>query len=169
MLQAHNSSLESGQTLIEVLLALSIGVLIIGALSVATFVSIKNSQFSQSQAQATRLAQEGIEIVTALRDRNGEVDSVSPTFTNFSGIWSYGWGRSTSLGFIGYFKLSPTVPKMTRFDNITTASESLLGSFNRYVVIEDFANNSKQVTVKVSWNDSSGYHESNLQTILTNH
>lgn len=169
MLLTHNSI--KGQTLIEVLVALSIGILVIGALSIGMIVSIRNSQFSQSQLQATRYAQEGIDLVRNIRDRNGAVTSTNPVLAKFTDLWGYNFGPSSGLGFIGFFKLNQTIPSLTRFDNSTSASETLGGNFSRYIIIEDTSSYTTQklITSKVSWTDSSGYHESNLQTLITNH
>jgi len=61
---------ESGQTLIEIILALSVVVLIITGITFAVTSSIKNATFSKNQNLATQYAQQGMEIVRAIRDRS---------------------------------------------------------------------------------------------------
>lgn len=61
---------ESGQTLIEVIAALSAAVVIVSASAVAVINALKNAQFSNNQNLATRHAQEGIEVMRDLRNSN---------------------------------------------------------------------------------------------------
>ncbi len=61
----------SGQTLIETLIALTMTVFLLTALVVATTQSIRSSRFAKSQAQATHLAQQQIEELRNIRDRDG--------------------------------------------------------------------------------------------------
>lgn len=60
----------NGQALIEVLVALTIGVIIAGAFVSLGALSVRNSTFSSNQARATRLAEEGIEATITIRDQN---------------------------------------------------------------------------------------------------
>lgn len=59
-----------GQTLLELVAVVAVVIIVVVALTFATISSLRNSQFAQAQAQATKLAQEGIERVRAGRDRN---------------------------------------------------------------------------------------------------
>lgn len=67
-----------GQSLIEVLVALSLAVLAIGALVSVTVTSVKNAQFSQNQTQAEKYAQEGMEWVRLQKES-------LPSWSAFSG------------------------------------------------------------------------------------
>lgn len=62
---------QRGQSLVEVLVAASVGVLILTALVIATTHSIKGSRFSRDQAVASQLAQEKIEELRNRRDEEG--------------------------------------------------------------------------------------------------
>lgn len=62
-----SKSIEKGQTLLEVLIALGVGVFVIVAAATLTSNSISNTQSSKDQNLATQFAQEGIEI--ARKDR----------------------------------------------------------------------------------------------------
>ena len=61
----------SGQSLVEVLLATTMTVLLLGALVIATTRSIRNSRFAQDQTRATHLAQEKVEYLRNMRDEQG--------------------------------------------------------------------------------------------------
>lgn len=166
---------QRGQTLIEVMIALTIGVLVIGALAIATVVSIRNATFSQNQTQAAKYAQEGIELVRTTRDRNAPVSGTvsQRQLQTFQDLWNVNFGpakvnNQTIVGFTGYFKLDPVHLTLTLVSN-TPSDQEQLNNFKRQVIIEDGVNpaQEKTVTVLVSWQDTSGFHTSNLQTILT--
>lgn len=171
---------QDGQTLIEVLIALTVAVIIIGALAIATIVSIRNSQFSQNQTQATKLSQEALELVRTIRNRNGVVTSSNPVFSNsrFSDFWSHqldscNWNRMIGTcgngSFNGYFKLDIDHLELSRQDSPELANDLTASVFKRFVLVEDDTSYTyqKRVSVVVSWSDSSGRHESNVQTLLT--
>lgn len=61
---------KEGQSLLEVLVALAVALLVILALVQAVTTAIKSSGFAKRKAQATSLAQEGIEKVRGLRDQS---------------------------------------------------------------------------------------------------
>jgi len=92
---------DKGQSLIEVIVACSVGILVVAALTFATIFSLRNANFAKNSAQATKLAQEGIERVRTGRDRNECINNIVPPNTvqswndgntNCSGsgsIWNY--------------------------------------------------------------------------------
>lgn len=53
---------QKGQTLLEVMLSLSVAILIASAIVVSIINALNNEQFGVSQNQATQLAQEGVDI-----------------------------------------------------------------------------------------------------------
>ncbi len=59
-----------GQTLIEVLVALGLIGVIATVLSTVVLTSLGNARFSKDQSLATQYAQEGLEIIRLLRDKN---------------------------------------------------------------------------------------------------
>lgn len=163
-----------GQTMIEVLVALSIAVVVIGALAIATIVSIRNASFAENQTKATKLAQEGIEKVKIIRDRDGPVTlsygAPQPT-QKFSDLWNIPLYNSCNPC---YFQFPATNP-LSLTGSPSVASQEVDG-LSRVVLIEDEERNEaypseayryeKKVIVKVRWTDPSGTHESNLQTVL---
>lgn len=72
------TSRESGQSLVEVLVALAVATVVIVALIIVVLTSLKNSQFAQNQSKATKYAQEAMDGVLAVRDRDGKVKFNGP-------------------------------------------------------------------------------------------
>lgn len=70
---------QKGQSLIEVLVGLATAAVITGAITVATISALNNAVFSKNQNLANTYAQQGIEIVRNMRDRNYS------TFTELNG------------------------------------------------------------------------------------
>lgn len=62
--------MENGQSLVEVLVGLATASIIVGAITVATLSSLNNATYSKNQNLATQYAQQGVEIVRSLRDRD---------------------------------------------------------------------------------------------------
>lgn len=168
---------ESGQSLVEVLVVLAVATVVMVALVIVIVVGLRNAQFAQNQARATKYAQEAIEQVKAVRDRNGRVNFI-PQKNVFADLWEiYMVAENSCADALGvpsgcYFTLGDG-PSL----DITAygGSQSVGENFLRQIVFEDEGNilppnykTEKRVTVKVIWKDSSGSHESNLQTLLTN-
>src|SRR5436190_1935218 len=59
-----------GQSLLEIVVTLGLGLIIITGISIVAINGLKNSQFSKNQAVATKLAQEGLERVRQIRSQN---------------------------------------------------------------------------------------------------
>jgi type II secretory pathway pseudopilin PulG len=158
-----------GQTLIEVLVALVIAGIVIGALVIATLISLRNAQFSQNQVQATNLAQETMEKIRSLRDQNAPVSDDGFT----SGFNDYIFDESTECvsEFPCYFVLDDDQQLFSRIGETEQGEETLFVSvipntkFSRQIAIysQDVV---AHVSVKVFWEDTTGLHESFLQTSL---
>lgn len=167
-----------GQSLIEVLVVLAITTLVVLALVITVLTGLKNSQFAQSQTKATKLAQEAMEKVKAIRDRN-EIGKFSFSYTGgtvdeFNDVWDLTLtDHCPETGGYSpcYFRLDP--PNLVLDKQGINGYKELIGDgFYRQIVFEDTTidfDKEKKVTVKIFWTDSSGEHESNLQTILTNY
>lgn len=172
-----------GQTLLELVVVISVCVLVVGALVFATIASLRNAQFAKNQAQATKLAQEGIERVRVGRDRNQCINNLDPGVQSWNGnssntacsgagsIWGYQITDncgSSSLPTYCYLKVLPdgTLNYAGVSKDIPANAEVIPPAFKRAVIIADDSSNSKRVTVVVQWNDFSGSHQSRLTTIL---
>lgn len=137
-----------GQSLIEVLTALAVVLLVIIALIRATTTSMKGSDFAKTQSSATSYGQEAIEWIRAERDKNWDniADKVTP-------------------GKICLNALDWTATAPCNEDSIPLA-----GKFQRQVILSSVGTEGKQIKVEVtvSWQDSSGEHQSVLTTYLSN-
>jgi len=161
---------ERGQTLIELIVVVVVGAIIISALTFAAIYTIRNAQFAKNQSQATKLAQEGIETVRSIRDRDvtGSISNLtcnSQAVTAFSGLWSCNLSGPCSGG-ICYFTLSNSI-----LTGGTNGSFETVGiGLSRQVQIKDGSsfNLEKEVTVLVRWTDVSGTHDSRLTSVLRN-
>lgn len=166
---------QTGQSLIEVLVALSVTLIMIVALIAFVLSGLKNAQFAQSQSKATKLAQETMEQIKTIRDRNGSVSfTYSGTSTNnFLDLWNINMSRECNpVGSTSgpcYFQLNNFI--LTGDAGNLLAKDTLENQFTRQILLEDTAigdsyKTEKKVTVIVKWTDSTGEHESNIQTIL---
>lgn len=156
---------ESGQTLLEVLVAFVVAALVVGAIVITTLLSLRNAQFSQNQLQATKLAQQAIEEIRTIRDRDDPQinypSSLNPTkFSVFLSHPEYCLDPC-------YFSLSDSSLNLTAISD--TKPQSIGGGFSRQIIIQTTTGglNQKTVGVKVSWVDASGSHESYIQTVLS--
>ncbi len=169
---------EAGQSLLELIVVIAVSTMIVGALAFATIFSIRNAQLSKNQSQATKLAQEGIEKVRSIRDRNSEITVGGGgtlggrTINSFADLYEVYLSRYCEDNIRCYFKF--VSDKLTR---VTNANNNVdfenISSFRRQVLIEDSSqwDSEKQVTVLVQWTDFSCgsnqfCHESRLTTIF---
>lgn len=167
----YNVQTQNGQSLLEVIIAVTVGILVVSALSFAVIYSLRNANLSKASAQATKLAQEGIERVRTGRDRSSSIIGIPPV-TSWTGnggpgtaIWDYQinvnctptcYFNISSAGVLSYV-LSPA------------SAESIPPNFKRVVILSDESTTyykQKTVIVIVTWKDFSGEHESRLTTFL---
>lgn len=181
---------EKGQSLMELVVVIAVIVIVIGALVFATIASLRNSTFAKNQAQATKLAQEGIETVRTGRDRNSPIINISGV-DSWSGpepFWTYhisgvcdrpdlqppgncyfnidSTGQLTNIGIASpvFPQLAEGIPKVNPvFQRAILLSDDL--DHNKKFDDDDYTNQ-KEVTAIVSWTDFSGSHESKIITIL---
>lgn len=167
---------EKGQSLLEIALAIGLVVMVASALVVTTLNGLKNSQFSQNQARATKLAQEGIEQVKTAKLRNCTVIYSSNNYKWVNdGVSHTVWANLTSqLG------TSQVNEKIFRIDLTSTpcqvrhdvnSSGERFDIFTRKITFrqDDLRGSDLRVKSEVSWTDISGTHKSELVTILANY
>lgn len=152
----------------ELIVVITVAITVIGALTFATLSSLRNAQFSKNQTQSTKLAQEGLEKVRTIRDRDGSVTFTysGGTTTKFSDLWSITGGMSNSCNPC-YFKLNSDGTSLT---GVTDVDVESLGFLERQILIWDKSSSyqvEKMLSVIVKWTDFSGSHQSQLTTILT--
>ena len=166
---------ESGQSLIEVLVVLAVAIIIMVALVIVILTGLKNSQLAQSQIKATKYAQDALEQIAVMRDRNSiiKIAGVSPDpqfSTLFGSKLSDPPCTTVNIKVLCYFVLdtTKTPPLQQTADPLQFNRDLKDGGLSRQIFFEDgLDDNEKKVTVKVMWADTSGVHESNLQTYLT--
>ena len=86
----RNDNEQKGQTLIEMIVVISVGVLVVGGLVFATISSLRNANYAKNQVQVTKLAQEGLERVRSIRNQDGSVNfshGSGLTTTKFSDLY----------------------------------------------------------------------------------
>jgi type II secretory pathway pseudopilin PulG len=170
---------QTGQTLVELVISITLIVLIITAVTILTVNGLKNSQLSRNQVQATKLAQEGIEKMRTLRDSNQTVCgwSTNTTAVSSTGLWGTVCpaGCQYSFQFLnGTCGSTAVTAPWIKFTS-TPETVSIGGvNFQRTITVtdgKDLTNtvnaNVKEITVTVSWKDSSGSHSSKVSSILT--
>lgn len=166
-----------GQTLIEVVVASTVGILVVAALTFATIFSLRNANFAKNSALATKLAQEGIEKVRSIRDQ-GQVDSISnfSISSNVVNSWKNQYLWSNQITTVCptnncYFNIvNSSLQFLNESDDIPSNAEDPLGDgkFQRVVILsdDDSFEVQKTATVIVRWKDAAGAHDSKLTTIL---
>ena len=124
---------EKAQTLLELVVVISVLVIVVSALTFATIASIRNASFAQNQLQATKLAQEGIERVRTGRDRVQSITIGGTSVTSWNSdlavagsIWNYRISGTSSE----CETEQPNVSGKCYF-NITPAGELLNIGFSR--------------------------------------
>lgn len=181
---------ERGQTLLEVVVAVVIMGVVLGALVIAVLTGLKNATLAQNQVQATKLAQETVEKIRTVRDRDGNITFDYSCFAGscgggarkFSGLWIVYMSSPTVNAAppcengVCYFRLRSRDPILEGVGPIPMdIPESEL--FKRQIIFEDENtvvsgtvrkfNVEKKITVRVLWTDSSGEHESKISTVLS--
>lgn len=162
---------DSGQTLLEVVIAIFIASILLGALAVATIVSLRNTQFSQNQNLATKQTQEALELLRVLKSRN----DIEFNYRLDSGSYFQG-------SFDEFVKRNdicidnPTNPNPCYIQISNTSSGPLLLRLNsteyhqldvnmqRTIKIVQLPTTGKRVTVTVSFTDPNGAHQSQIET-----
>lgn len=172
-----NFQSNKGQSLIELVVMIGLALIVITGLTILTMNSIRNTQFSNAQIQASKFAQEGIERVRVIKTQN-HVVCVDSSRRFWNDLWGYTC-NSTNCKFI----LRQAPPNNTLCNGVAPSgywlslanaatSEDLGGGFFREVYIEDHgATNSRRKIVRsvVTWTDVTGTHQSELVTILTDY
>ncbi|MDO8570483.1 MAG: hypothetical protein Q7R97_02760 [Candidatus Daviesbacteria bacterium] len=165
---------QAGQSLIEVLIALTVTVVMIVALIAFVLSGLKNAQFAQKQSKATKLAVETMEQIKTIRDRNGAIYfsykdvTVPKTATIFPELWQISMsGQDSCISSKCYFNIQSN----TLIEGSGASAINIGDGFTRQIIFEDNSplvySKEKRVTVNIFWTDSSGDHNSNIQTILS--
>jgi Tfp pilus assembly protein PilV len=161
-----SNKFEQGQSLVEVIVALSIAIVVVVAFSNVTLSAIRDSQFAKNQNSATRIAQKTLELVRAVRDQDNDVDNSTP--------WNDLWGNSILAGGKCYSLNESTVTLSPVASCADTADVDLDGVFKRKIMLTSSGSCSGgvcpaiSVYVKVTWTDGRGTHVAEANTTLSN-
>lgn len=167
----------SGQSLLEVTIVIGLVVIVLMALSSVVIHGLETSQVAQNQAQATKLASQGLDIVRNIRDTGGTVCISSSVYRWKNNFWSSS-GCTGSAGSSCYFKIdtsgvcsddpSPTNPLLNQVSASTF--ETISSQFTRQIKTDPVGSDPNQirVTSTVYWTDYSGPHSTSQVTILAN-
>lgn len=162
-------SKEGGQSLLELIVVLTIAAIVVGALTFAIIGAIRNASFAKSQAEATKYAQDGIEKLRSIRDRNTAIGSSISGINTFSDLYSlnlsHNYCNTTAGDGPCYFYLNVS----GILTQGTQPSMEKIGQFTRQFLISDDQTSYasvKTISTTVVWTDFSGSHQSKLTTIL---
>ena len=174
---------KKGQTLIEIIIAIAVGTLIITAILALATRSNRNSNLARASAQASKLAQGGLEIIKSIQDINtlGSVKT-TPTATETDWIGLYAVDIDESDIFRLYNTSDPTCMATSwciyAISSGVAEEIDLDGQiFTRRVEINDISttdgcnesisfNEIKQFSVVVTWTDPVGEHEQRVVTCI---
>lgn len=162
-----------GQTLLEIVILLGVLLIVTSGVVIISVNSLRNSQFSKNQTQATRLAQEGIDKVrTGIRKNCPILNLDAQTYywyENTPLVWGVSINNvSLPRNYTINLESSPC-----QFTEVSTGDADNLASdfgnlFKRQILIsDDTPNLTKKVTSLVEWTDFSGKHSSNIVTIIS--
>lgn len=135
----QQKSLQTGQTLIEILLAFSVAILVLSAVVVGVSTSLSNTQYSKNQNLANSYVQEGMAVVRQIRD------SSWLNFTQYDEV-DYCLDQNST-------ELTPASSPPLTCPPEETNVEIFLREVRLDHVSADCSDNSK-ATVTVSWADS---------------
>jgi Tfp pilus assembly protein PilV len=133
-----NACSESGQTLLEVLLAFSIVITVLSAISIVVTTSLSNAVYTRNQSLANSYAQEGAAAMRSFRDSDltGFNSKSGPYCLQSLALSNYDGANCSSVG----------VAIVTNNGNFTRTVELANGTPE--------CPEGKRVTIKVSWGDS---------------
>jgi Tfp pilus assembly protein PilV len=159
---------QQGQSLIEVVIALSIAIVVAVAFTNVTITSVRNAQFAKNQNLATKYAQQTIEYIRAIRDQDRIVG-----YPNSGDTWSALW--NTTIGTTGQcFNLQKATIQLARAtscasDDTIADKDGTNTIFLREIKISDDGTirEKKNIDVTVYWTDSKGTHNAVVSTYLT--
>ncbi len=192
-------SAQGGQSLIEVVVAILIAGVVLGAMAIAVVTGLKSSDYAKNQAQATKYVQQTIDQIRTIRDNVGNVsnflcssncpsastlDCTSATSPcSFQSLFYYQFPPSGPSDYNlncdsngCYFKVDTSGPTLA-LDGITALTPVSVPipndpTFSQTIFLttaNSGCNHQIDVTVRVSWVDQSGTHTAENQTVLSDY
>jgi Tfp pilus assembly protein PilV len=150
MADTINHPYQKGQTLVETIVATVVVVLLVTGLIAGITASLRATQSARRRSLATKLTQEGLEIVRSLRDS--------------------GWNDFYALHPTGDYCLdnSGTITTGSCTNNITITEGTLTYRFTRSIRFTRVNTDYMEVFLQVTWVEGSLTRTSNSKTVLTN-
>ena len=188
-MQMKNNS--KGQSLLELVVGIGLVAVVVGAIAIVTLSSLRNTQFSKNQLQATNLAQQNLERVRTIKNSNSGVclqnqnpGGDPPVYCSvWEDLWAVNFGTTCSAGCTFEVKINSEdceigADKFTGLCLKYNPERVSLGLLSTQIIIEDEddgngvpdagdVDTAKRITSRVFWTDSSGEHSSDLVTILS--
>ncbi len=140
----------SGQSLLEVIVATGVAVLLIGGLVVGTTVSLRTSQYGERRSRAIKYAQEGIELTRSSRDKLPWDEFIAKDTNPDEAVRTV-----TCLGSDGVYASGPCIVNIG-----TLYTRSVSFNWNN-------TNDRMEVSVAVSWNEAGKTTDVTLDTYFT--
>lgn len=148
-------ALEKGQTIFELVMAISVGVVIITAVVILVTTSLNNSTFAKNNAQATRYSQEAVEWLRSERDKSWSTFySKSGAATQYYCLTNLSWPQG------GNCSSSQIITNTPFLREVSLTNRDLDGS-------SENGQETVEAKVTVVWEDKSGSHVSTLTTQYT--
>lgn len=139
-------TIKNGSTLVEVMIIVSVLLIVITALITVSTSSLKAVVFNTQKSQATKFAQEGLEIARKERDKSWSTFSTTE----------------------GPFCLDKSVDEdMTQWTKGASCEGNIDGTFGRSLTLTTMPDGSIDAIVTVSWRDGTAIHNTTLETIYT--
>lgn len=165
-----------GQSLLEIIITIGLAAMVITALTIVAVKSLGASQTARLQAEASKYAQQGVDVVRGIRDGAGTLciaSSGTYTAIPWDGSFWGGSGNCTSSNTCDFKIVSTSgtgdcpVAHVPYLDTIT-GFEPIAGTvFSRQIIVTGTSSVcQRQVTSTVQWSDLAGAHQSQVVTIL---
>ncbi len=140
---------QSGQSLVEVVVAIAISALIIVGLLVGAVIGVRNVQFSRHQSQAMELNREASEWLRVQKE------------LGWSSLWNYGSAAGSQYCLAD---LSFNISGSCDWEN---ESELVAQKFARQLVLRQSDSGRLEVVITTGWHDAAGDHSEIATTYLT--
>lgn len=134
---------QKGQSLIEVLIALSASVAVVTAITITIITSLSNAEFAKNQNLATQYSREGLEIVRQIAKNDWT------NFQTYTGINYCLPKGATSICLMGSVNCGTSITCGQNIDNLLSRQITIIQPPS-----SSYCTNSAEVISTVSWGDS---------------
>lgn len=156
--QSINKDKQSGQSLVESIIAMGIIITTLVALMSAVTYALNNAQFARNKALATKYTQESVEWL------RGQRDSSWNTFVSFS---SAGGSTYCLNGDLHTQSTMPGIAKSCTASPIDAPIDDQYDIFNREVTLTTASTGRVAITVRVYWYEGTRVSDVVVNTYLT--